>query len=45
MYLENAKLKINNIHWDKIGTTVTDEDSKLGYEFLRRLAIFLKRNS
>jgi hypothetical protein len=42
VYLESAKVKINNIHWDKIGTIVTDEDSKLGYEFLRRLAIFFK---
>lgn len=45
VYLESAKLKINNIHWDNIGTTSTDEDYKLGYEFLRRLALFLKRNS
>lgn len=42
MYLERAKLKISNINWDNIGKTSTDEDSKLGYEFLRRLALFFK---
>lgn len=42
MYLERAIFKIDNLNWSLVGTVVTEEDSKLGYEFLRRLAQLFK---
>ncbi|MFI8711300.1 hypothetical protein [Brevibacillus brevis] len=42
MYLERATIKINNVNWKLVGTVVAEKDSKLGYEFLRRLAQFFK---
>ncbi|MFJ2046084.1 hypothetical protein ACIOBL_20990 [Paenibacillus taichungensis] len=42
MLLENAVSKLNSINWGSIGTVISEEDTNLGYEFLRRMAQFFK---
>ncbi|MDT0121069.1 hypothetical protein Q9R46_00325 [Paenibacillus sp. RRE4] len=42
MYLDDTVCRINEINWRKVGTIVSNEDADLGYEFLRRLALFYK---
>lgn len=42
MLLENAVSKLNNINWGSVGTVISEEDTNLGYEFLRRMAQFYK---
>ncbi|MDM5279686.1 hypothetical protein QUF95_19985 [Paenibacillus silvae] len=42
MYLNDTVCRINEINWGKVGTVVSNEDADLGYEFLRRLALFYK---
>lgn len=45
MYLDEAIVKINNVKWDVVGTSVSKEDVKLAREFLRRLAQFFKEQA
>ncbi|SHN80783.1 MULTISPECIES: hypothetical protein [unclassified Paenibacillus] len=42
MLLENAVSKLNSINWGSVGTVISEEDTNLGYEFLRRMAQFFK---
>lgn len=42
MHLNDTVCRINEINWRKVGTIVSNEDADLGYEFLRRLALFYK---
>ncbi|WP_339285692.1 hypothetical protein [Paenibacillus sp. FSL R5-0486] len=42
MLLENAVSKLNSINWGSVGTGVSEKDTNLGYEFLRRMAQFYK---
>ncbi|WP_242951649.1 hypothetical protein [Clostridium felsineum] len=43
--MKEAIARINNIKWDIVGTNVSEKESNLGYEFLRRLANFFKDES
>lgn len=45
MYLDNAIQRINSINWDVVGSNLSNADTHLGYEFLRRLAQFFKDQS
>jgi len=44
MYFEKAISKINNISWGVIGENRSGNYEDLGYEFLRRMALFFKEN-
>ncbi|NOV90129.1 hypothetical protein BJV85_002691 [Clostridium acetobutylicum] len=43
--MKEAITRINNIKWNVVGTSESEEESNLGYEFLRRLAKFFKDES
>ncbi|MBD3922415.1 hypothetical protein H8B09_26925 [Paenibacillus sp. PR3] len=45
MYLEKALQRINGINWDVVGSNLSQSETHLGYEFLRRLAHFFKEQS
>ncbi|MCG7376412.1 hypothetical protein MH215_05360 [Paenibacillus sp. ACRSA] len=44
MHIEIAVSRINDIKWNLVGTLVNEGDEDLGYEFLRELAQFFKKN-
>jgi len=45
LYLNKVTSRINQINWNEVHTKENEEYSKLGIEFLRRLAIFFREES
>lgn len=44
MYIEKAIERLNNINWNNIGRNGQKKDMELGIEFLRKMAVFCKKN-
>lgn len=44
MYIEKAIKRLNNIRWENLGSNGEEKDIELGIEFLKRMAVFCKRN-
>ncbi|WP_419761082.1 hypothetical protein [Brevibacillus brevis] len=45
LYLNEVVSRINQIKWNEVRTKENEENSKLGIEYLRRLAIFFREES
>ena len=45
MYFNKAVNRINKIEWSKLGKSVDNDEKSLGYEYLRRMAMFIKEQS
>lgn len=45
LYLNEAISRINQIKWNEVRTKINEENSKLGTEYLRRLAVFFREEA
>ncbi|MNW42758.1 hypothetical protein D3C74_199390 [compost metagenome] len=45
MFLREAISRSNNIDWSLVGTIVSPENERLGYEFFRRMASFFQKEN
>ena len=44
MYTEKAIERLNNINWEDVGKNGEEKDIELGLEFIKKMALFCKKN-
>ena len=44
MYTEKAIERLNNINWEDVGKNGEEKDIELGIEFIKKMAVFCKKN-